>query len=47
MTRKSPKTQDPHERNMEIALFRFGLISASKLIIIPLNLVSVFWGEAQ
>jgi putative transposase len=28
MARKSPQTQDPHERNMEIALFRYGLISA-------------------
>jgi transposase InsO family protein len=28
MARKDPKTQDPHERNMEIALFRYGLISA-------------------
>lgn len=28
MTRKRPKPQDPHERNMEIALFRYGLISA-------------------
>ncbi len=28
MARKSPKTQDPHERNMEIALFRYGLISS-------------------
>jgi putative transposase len=28
MTRTSRKTQDPHERNMEIALFRYGLISA-------------------
>jgi len=28
MARKSSKTQDPHERNMEIALFRYGLISS-------------------
>jgi len=28
MTRKSPNPQDPHERNMEIALFRYGLISS-------------------
>lgn len=28
MIRKSPNPQDPHERNMEIALFRYGLISS-------------------
>jgi transposase InsO family protein len=27
MARKTPKNQDPHERDMEIALFRYGLIS--------------------
>jgi hypothetical protein len=28
MARKSSQTQDVHERNMKIALFRYGLISS-------------------